>query len=220
MKTTLIFTILFIPLIYSMSPAWPDWDDSVYLALVYADSLQAPEEYAPMIAEHRDLIESTYSEVDGFWIFREWEPGYVYCKLSEAGWVDYLGGGYQELRDLIAAHPCFVSHADHFTRTLTILGFVPLHSPRLAAGFAPLDEVMYCYLESWCCDGPTIEVLELGPTSRYIYRQAWGDCLMGCIYAYYREFEVTDGVATLIAEWGDEVANEPMSWGAVKRAWQ
>jgi len=192
------------------------WDDSTYLALRYEGELQVPQSTIDRIEAERALITNAFPVVSHIWVFREWDPGVAECGLTEEAWADFNAGGLQELRNIAAQHQCFFWNPSSSLNSLEIRSMLPLNSERLAELFAGVEGVRYCYAyKSLCCDGPTIEVLDLGLTSRYLYRYAWGDCLMGCQASHYWQFLVSGGEVSLEAEWG-VVSDETQSWGSVK----
>jgi hypothetical protein len=210
-KTISSITILVVLLLGV--PAYA-WDDATILALIYTGDLLAPESVIAKIEEDLNSIGAAYPDYADFSIFRTWEPGRILCKLKKSAWLEYSSGGFTALRDTLAAYDCFVASVPH-ERTLNIVSTLPLNSLVFTSILESIDGIEWGYPYLYCCDGPSIEVVELGATSRYVYRHAWGDCLMGCMYSHYTEFEVSDSEVQLIREWG-HVPIDSFSWGAIK----
>ena len=60
-------------------------------------------------------------------------------------------------------------------------------------------------------DGSDITCTEVG---YYIFKRGWGDCMMGCIYADYWEFEVAGSQVELVAQYGDSFSGVDSPPGA------
>jgi hypothetical protein len=56
-----------------------------------------------------------------------------------------------------------------------------LNAPAAVAAYGDLEEVLYAYAGSGYVDGPDIEAMRSGETWYVVFRDAWGDCIMGCI---------------------------------------
>ena len=200
----------------TLPPGAQDWDDNVYLALLFTGEYEAPAATVETIAQDRAAIEAAFPEAELRTLYRNWEPGQLVCTLTPAAWSDYITGGLPELRQFLQDNSCVVVDTNGTFFQLDIGSYRALHPEVLVTRIKAIDGVAVAYPFGHCCDGNTIEVRSVGPTSRYVYRRAWGDCLMGCIYKYFWEFEVTGGAPRLVAEWGDALATESESWGALK----
>jgi len=211
LKTVALLLLL---VISTASASTAVWDDSIYLALVFTNDPIADPAVAAQIAADMTAIGDTYPDFESFWFIRLWDPGEVYCKLTDDAWDDYMSGGFQELRDLMPQYACHVDPSI-LSKTLRLLSCQARHPVHMAAPFAALDGVAWCEPNGYLGDGNTVEVLELGATSRYRYRVAWGDCPAGCALEHFFEFSVTGSFALMTSEWGD-VANDSASWGDVK----
>ncbi len=193
-----------------------NWDDATYIALWSQEELAVPQSTIDLVAAERGLIEAAFPDMSDIWVFREWEPGWIRCGLTEEGWTQYHSGGLQQLRDVIAENACVQWGGSTEYRYLEFRSVFPLHSERLAELFSVVEGVRYAEAYTdFCCDGSSIEVSDFGPPSRYVYRLAWGDCMMGCYASHYWEYQVSGTSVTLESEWG-AVSNEGQSWGSVK----
>lgn len=215
MKYVLLIVVVSFVAAIAAADFTPTWDDSTYLALRYQGELEVPQSTVDLIISPRALIESAFPVVANFSVYREWQIGSVRCSLSEDAWDEFQAGGLQELRDVAAANLCVIWTDYISLKMIEFQSILPLHSERLAELFSVVDGVLSCEAFLFCCDGSTIEVLDLGPTSRYLNRLAWGDCPMGCIYEHCWEFLVSGTDVTMLDEWG-VVENETQTWGSVK----
>lgn len=205
---------LFVPYVASLDSPVPE--QCTYLALQFTHVLEAPEAMVTRICEDRAAIEDAFPKVAGLWVHQKWEVGQIQCRLTETGWAEYLAGGLPALHLLLSQYSCAVRSTYPELRFLKIASARPLHSELLAEIFGELEGVQSSLADYNCCDGSTIDVLDLGDSSRYLYRTAWGDCPSGCINQHFRELEVVDGVPHLLAEWGDGVRTDRVTWSELK----
>ncbi len=205
-------------LVSSQATFPPVWDDATYLALKYSNTLEANESVVSQISQDLALIESSFPE---FYIeymdpFLEWEPGQIKCTLTDEGWLEYKAGGLADFRAAKGQFLLITFEEDPTNQTLFMASPSPYHSALLAQEFQSLAGVAACWALGNGGDGNTIEVLELGSESRYLYRWAWGDCYCGCEHKHFREFTISGETVSMTAEWGDLVPNETTSWGKIK----
>ena len=190
-------------------------DYSIYMALQYLGEVYAPQSVVDQISSDRMLIETAYPEVSQLAGFQEWVPGYFIVGFTDEGWLEWVGGGLQEVRDLAAEYQCFAYDSNYTLKLANFMGFEPFHSALLASLFEGLEGVRYSGPSCVGVDGSMIEVIELGGESRYLYRMAWGDCMMGCYAEHFWEFVVSGEDVTKVGEWG-AVSTDQHTLGSVK----
>jgi hypothetical protein len=143
-------------------------------------------------------------------------PGSILVALTDSAWSEYLAGQYHGLDALMQQYGPARTTALSYIKVLWLDFAQPYNPPALAALYAGATGVRYVD-QNYVNGDPSVDIT-CTTLGRYVYAQGWGDCLMGCMYHHYWEFQVTGGVVTLLRSWGAElpVATRPTSWGRLK----
>ncbi len=84
-----------------------------------------------------------------------------------------------------------------------------LHPRRLEELYEALPGVRYAEPNSYLGDYSNIYPRQIGDKITYLFRNAWGDCMVGCTGREYWYFSVEDGKPTFIGHYDPQRYTEP-----------
>jgi hypothetical protein len=199
------FAVLLVSLLATAAAATPpSYTDADILGLEISGSLLAPGATVSQISEDLNAIRNAYPGfVDGVAyvvVWPSWLPGVIIVQMTPQAWADYQNGVFEEFDDLNALYGPVTISPVALPYTVK-LEFAALYHPVvLAADYAAVSGIALAVPNSLDGDGSDITSSQVG---RYTFKRGWGDCLSGCFYEHFWEFEVTNGNVVLLDEYGD-----------------
>jgi hypothetical protein len=191
-------------------------ESAVILALELSPELLPPLDLVTALRHDLAAID-TY---DGFFAqFRavpDLAPGFLWVRLTDSAWSDYLAGQYHGLDALDLRYgPAHVA-VRSFIKSFSLEFDRPYNPPALASLYAGATGVQYASPQAMLGD-PSMDIAST-TLGRYVYALGWDDCPSGCLHHHYWEFQVTGDKVTLLRSWGADppVATLPTSWGRLK----
>jgi hypothetical protein len=181
----------------------PAYTDADVLGLEVSGSLVAPGSTVLQISQDLDAIRAAYPAlwdgVAGIHVFPTWYPGVILVQLTPEAWTDYENGVFEEFNNLNAQYgPVTISSV---APRWLMLEFTSLyHASILASTYAQVVGIEQAKPNNIAGDGDDITSSQVGT---YTFKRGWGDCPAGCMYQHFWEFEVTNGIVTLLDEYGD-----------------
>ncbi len=197
-------------------------DDATILAL----ELEGPEgviradpDLVAAIDAELALIRAQLPQLAAIHVLPSWVPGELMVRMTDEALAELQAGTFTGFDALFAEYPVVDLHFFTFIPWVHITFAEPLHPLNLAPLVLAVDGVTAAEPNGVAGDGPDITIAALGS---YTFRYGWGDCPAGCMYSHYWQVAITDGVATVVAEWGDDlpVAVEATSWSALKAGYR
>lgn len=191
----------------------PSCDESTILALEISGELVAPVDVANQVTDDLAVIRDAYPVVASITVWPDWEPGRLKVRLTPSAWAQYLAGTYTALDTLNEEYGMAVVDQIAFINVLVLASAVCSNPTVIEDAYATAAGVEWAAPNWYLGDGDDITSTHVG---RYTFKHGWLDCAVGCAYEHYWQFEVNNGVATLVGEYGDEVSEEVNTFGAVK----
>ncbi|HET6350344.1 MAG TPA: FlgD immunoglobulin-like domain containing protein [Candidatus Krumholzibacteria bacterium] len=156
------------------------------------------------ISQDLDAIHAAYpgwvEGVDDIHVKLDWLPGVIIVQMTAQAWADYQNNVFQEFNDLNDQYGLATTAPIALPYTLE-LDFVDLYNPvLLAAIYAQVPGITLAEPDFVYGDGSNITSTQVGT---YTFKRGWDDCLSGCLYEHFWEFQVTNGNVTLLDEYGD-----------------
>jgi len=191
-------------------------------ALWLSDSLIAPESLYYTISYHLKTIREKYGEtipqVDTLTFRSKWRPGMVILQVTEEAKQHIRAGTYHDLDSLNSALHLEKMDTTHFSHStwIHLIFEGRLHPKRLAELYSPIPSVVKAVPIHYIGDWPNVYPWFSDNGITYLFREAWGDCLSGCIYSLYWYFKVTDSGIEYIGFWDPETQPEPDWWEEAK----
>ncbi|MCJ7497860.1 MAG: hypothetical protein MUO78_06970 [candidate division Zixibacteria bacterium] len=191
-------------------------------ALWLSDSLIAPEGLYFKILHHLERIRAEYSDsipqVDiNFW--PPWMTNKLILMITEEAKDQIRTGQYHDLDSLNNVFH-FVSMDTSLFRwiSIVVLSFEGrFHPERLAEVYEKISSVIYGEPNSFLGDWSNVYPWYSDNGLTYLFREAWGDCLSGCIYSRYWYFEVTNLGVRYIGTWYPGAEPKPDWWEQAKQ---
>ncbi len=140
-------------------------------------------------------IKSQFPEVSHIKHQPDWAPHTLIVILDSEGDQAYLNGTYNEWDCLNGYYG--VSLIDRFPSSPTYVLYFPgvFNMETLAAEYSKLGNVKLAEPNYIYGDGPDICFVNYdGINLYYVFDDAWGDCMAGCMYHSYSAYMTTNGV--------------------------
>jgi hypothetical protein len=213
----LMFALLCVTGAEAATLAPPDsLEPAVILALELSPDLLPPLDLVTALRADLTAI-NTYDEFFGqFRAVPRFAPGFIYVRLTDSAWSDYLAGQYHGLDALNQQYGPVQVVVLSLIKSFSLRFDQPYNPPALASLYAGAMGVQSTTPSGIPGDPSTdIACAALG---RYLYTLGWDDCASGCLHHHYWDFQVTGATVTLLQSRGDDlpVATRPMSWGQLK----
>jgi len=182
---------------------WGD-EDAELMALCLSGELTAPEGlYADIsrdLQKIREDLGASYPIVTQLKFRPPWLPSCVIAGINPTLAASIRDGSFHTWDELNQRY--------HLTRIdvtdyLAVLYFEGrLNSRRLAELYQAVTPGLHPEPNGLIGDGPNIYPRVSGNVRTYLYRNAWGDCMSGCIYSEYWYFLCSDSKSpVLIGHW-------------------
>lgn len=181
---------------------------------------QAYETMASDLAAIRREFEATIPRVD-IEFSPPWVSGVLLMGLTDTGVSEIRNGTFEALYDLnIAYHLASMdtSRFDHTVPSIVLTFRGRLHPERLAEEYAALDHIRYAEPNGIFGDRSNVYPWQSTGVRTYLFREAWGDCMAGCIHNRFWYFRVIVGDVEYVGSW-DGQDPEPAWWKEAKAAY-
>jgi hypothetical protein len=174
------------------------------LALELGDQLTAPPELVAEIRDDLAAIRRAQIEMTGIHARLPWGAGSILLLLNTYGVEMFQSGTFYELYALNEIYGPVQMHLFNLVPFLH-LDFEGFYNSEILAAIYFIDGVDSAGPDGAVGDGSNIAA----DPPFYTFSFGWGDCMMGCAYRRYWEFEVIDETAVLLDEYGDPL-DEPL----------
>ncbi len=180
-------------------PGFPDLDktprpdaEAEMAALVVSGELVAPDSMYTRI--HDDFLKIRGMLADTVPAVRihyqsYWTPSVLIVKFDSTFFADTTLPRYREFQKLNAQY-----RLDSLSGSLDnwyVLEFHGrLHPARLIDAYKGIDGIISMGASVPPGDWPDVYISPIGDTMRYFFREAWGDCFVGCAYSRYHYVRV------------------------------
>jgi hypothetical protein len=198
-----IVLLLLSSAVASASP--PPYTDADIVALDISGTLLAPAEMVSQVAQDLTAIRAAYpgwiAGVDYVQARSNWVPGMILVKLTPQAWADYLAGTYTGLDALNAQYgPVSIGIVSSPGHLLKLEFQAVYNSALLDDIYTPASGVEFAEPNFVYGDGSDIISSQVGS---YTFKRGWGDCPAGCTYNHYWDFTVSNGIVTLVRQYGN-----------------
>ena len=194
LMTSAFMLVSLVGLAYADSP---DCSESVVLGLELTGELLAPAGVSNQIEQDLAAIRSMYPSVADIVATESWVPGSIWVGLDSVARAEYSAGTYAALDSINSIYGATEVTSFSLTRALLIDFLECYHPVVLGAIYEELDGVVYAEVNPvYGGPGYDISCSELG---LYLFERTLPDYTKA-----YWEFQVSDGVATLLPSPVDE----------------
>ncbi len=204
MRVYAIAVVLIALLATASAASPPPCTDADILGLEISGSLLAPAAMVSQISQDLAAIHTAFpgwvDGVDGIHVKPDWAPGEILVQMTAPAWADYQGGVFTAFNDLNAQYGPVTITPVALPYTLRLQFPALYHPVVLSSTYAQVAGITFAEPNYSYGDGSDITSSQVG---RYLFKRGWGDCLSGCTYKHFWDFQVTDGTVTLLNEYGN-----------------
>ena len=191
-------------------------------ALWLSDSLVAPDSLYTTILNNLATIRAEYGDsipqVKEIFFWPPWVPSEVLLEVTEEAKRQIRAGQYHNLDSLNS----LLNFASMDTTSLRFSGLISLYfkgrlnPERLAELYLNVPSVVHAYSNGFVGDHRNVYPWISDGVMTYLFREAWGDCMSGCISNLYWYFEASPSGIKYIGAWHPGTEPEPDWWEEAK----
>jgi hypothetical protein len=205
-------------------PPRPD-QEAEEMALWLSGDLTAPPALYARLAAGLGCVRQGFGEntpeLDRIRFSAPWQPGRLSFLVTRAVRDQIRAGTYHALDSLNQAlglaymdtTPDFATHA---RVSLTFTG--RLHPQRLAELYAKVPSLSWISIDGLSGDAPCVYPWVRDARITFLFRDAWGDCPVGCIHSLYWYFDWDDTDCRLLGAWDPRLEDTPGWWSEARAA--
>ena len=195
------------------------------MAMCLSEELTAPQDLTEQILDDllyiRNDVGDDFEVIDSIRFHPPWVPGYgIIIGFDDSTAQKIIRGEYDAWDTLNEEYSVIEMDSNLiFVFPYVVLYFEDtLNCRQLAKLYAQLPGVLNASHNGIYGDGPNVYPRIEGDGITYLFRDAWGDCMAGCIYSEYWYFGSSNGRPIFIGHWyPPEDSTEPYWWSEAEQ---
>jgi hypothetical protein len=190
--------------------------DARLISLVLGQTLRPDEALAEAVARElmgiQDRFGDEIPELSKLHPYPPWLPNTLIVTLTAGAWDSVRNGTYTAWDSLNAAEGGSLYRVGQ-TDTRVTLRFDDMVNPRyMASRYLGIPGVVEAYRDGLLGDWPNVYPLQRDAGRTYLFRDAGGDCLLGCTTYGYWYFRAYRGSPEFVGHWVPRAEPEPPWW--------